>query len=134
MKKFFLLSIVIIIITTGCSIKTSNLNEKEKCANYRKTMENMHNYANIKDDNNESKMVTKIFYSPKSDSCLYSTRLYSITNNKPGENGTIAEYELYDFFTNEKVLNEKGCDGEIHCGLSVQDAEKSFNNKLKKYE
>ncbi|PJC52210.1 MAG: hypothetical protein CO030_04060, partial [Candidatus Magasanikbacteria bacterium CG_4_9_14_0_2_um_filter_42_11] len=33
-------------MTTGCTIKTSNLDQKEKCANYRKTMENMHNYAN----------------------------------------------------------------------------------------
>ena len=94
----------------------------------------MHNYANIEDGSNESKMVTKIFYSPKSDSCLYSTRLYSITSNKPGKNGTIVEYELYDFFTNEKLLNEKGCDGELHCEMSVQDAEKTFNNNIKKYE
>lgn len=131
MKKIAI-AIIIMSLLSGCS--KSFLVEKESCFKHLATLEKKLNNNSSTKDFSASIQVSKIFYSPKVDSCLYVLKTYSSTRNKPGASGTIVDYDLYNLLTKEKLTNIKGCDGELHCGLSTSEAEITFNKKVFTYE
>lgn len=133
-KKLLIITFLVLMGLTGCSAtktnqsSTNNLFEKKKdCANLKDKIEN-----NIKEewnDNARSAWLDKIFYSPKQNSCLYTMQISTNIN------GAIIEiYNLFDAFTNEKLISEKGCLPEDECGASLANAKTYFLEKLAEYE
>ena len=132
MKKILL--IFTCIILTACSTNKSLLNKKQECFKYKKELEKRHNkQLSIKGLQTYS-YVNNVFYSKKQDSCLYMLTVSSIHSGKPGENGQLKVLGLYDYLEGEKLYSIQGCDGELHCGSSVTEAENTFQKQLKKYE
>lgn len=136
MKKITI-AILLTIFLTGCTSNTKNTNflsEKEKCFNYKEKLEKENNYNNVSEGFSVRSNVSKIFYSPKQNSCLYVIELSSSTKNNSGSNGAILEYKLVDLFNGKQLLYEEGCDGELHCGYSTIEAKEAFESKIKPYE
>lgn len=123
-------TLIAVLIFTGCTHSESFLDEKETCSKYQQELvEEVEKIGKT-----HSVSVEKLFYSPKIDSCLYVVKRYSSTTNKPGANGEIVDYSLYNFFTKEELTSVKGCDGELHCGLSTAEAKSKIESKVSEYE
>lgn len=132
MKKITIAFLFLAIIM-GCA-NQSTLNEKEICFKYVEELKDSFNMTyGDKGLLRESELL-EVFYSKKSDSCLYATKNSTNKTNSPGENGTITDYRLFDVFSKEELIESKGCDGELHCGASTVEAEKYFYSELKKYK
>ena len=133
MKKFAI-TIYTAVLLVGCASDESLLSKKQECFDYRSGLEEEHNSDYLGSDLATSTTIMKVFYSPKQDSCLYVMETSSRNTNDPGANGSMEALGLYDHLTGDRLYLAEGCDGELHCGFSTQEARNKFYEELKKYE
>ncbi|MFA6918204.1 MAG: hypothetical protein WC285_05260 [Candidatus Gracilibacteria bacterium] len=131
MKKIAI-AIITMSLLLGCN--ESFLAEKESCFKHLATLEKEFNDGYSIEGESAYTQVSEIFYSPKVDSCLYILETRSNSMNAPGSNGIIVNYDLYNLLTKERLIDVKGCDGELHCGLSTTEAETTFKSKIVDYK
>jgi len=129
--------IVFLIFSTISLIACSSEKTAEKtadCQQLKEEISEKFNDLSIDENNSTFSTVKDVFYSPKTDSCLYQLKNYTVYKNSPGQNGTDYNYELFDYSTSEKLLHSQGCKGERQCDQNNEEAEQSFLEQMKAYE
>jgi hypothetical protein len=127
------LAFLIIFLLTGCATNPDLLSKKQECFSYKKALEESKNTSFSMKGLSTSTTVNRVFYSSKENSCLYVLQTSSMHTDEPGANGFTDTFEIYDHLEGVKLYSVKGCDGELYCGLSAEEAESEFTEELEKY-
>lgn len=123
------------ILLTGCATNNNNIAlsnddlfaKKKECAELQAKIES--HIEKDWNDEDRSAWLEKIFYSQKKNTCLYTMQISTSVNNV-----TIEIHNLFDAFTNEKIVSERGCLPVENCGKTLMQASAIFDNTVANYE
>lgn len=129
MPKLFLV-ITAALFVSGCVINSNNdlFAKKKDCAALRTEIEQR--IKSRSDETGEAAQLNKIFYSPKRNTCMYTTEYHFITSS----NANARIDDLYDSLADELVGSEMGCQPRGNCAKDLAGARRDFDKLVEKYE
>lgn len=135
MKKSIIVTAITALLLTGCSMNKEDLEAKNnECLSYKNDpiLQNSDRSNEYEGEVIHVQTIIKdIFYSPKTNSCLYAEE----TSTSTAISSTTKIFTIGDISKNYTVVYSiTGCDNKQHCDITVDNAESEFKKKLEEYK